>query len=248
MKKRYLIIACHVLWRELCHLAAYSENTFDFVFLNQGLHDTPDQLRKELQAAIDAADTQTEKHYEAILIGYGLCSNGIDGIAARNTKLVVPRGHDCITFFLGSKERYKEYFDANPGTYWYTAGWIDDTLQPSKERYDITLAYYTEKYDEENAEYLMEMESNWYKEYKNAAFIDYDFMDLEQYKKYTKECADYLKWNYDELKGDMSLLEAFLAGPMHWDDEKFLVIESGEQIAASHDERIVYGRKTSEQN
>jgi len=237
--KRYLIIACHVLWRELCHLSATSENVFDFVFLHQGLHDTPDLLRKELQAAIDAAEASTLKTYEAILIGYGLCSNGIEGIAARNTKLVVPRGHDCITFFLGSKERYKTYFDANPGTYWYTAGWIDDTVQPGKERYESTLAEYTERYGEDNAEYLMEMESNWYREYKNAAFIDYDFMPLAQYKEYTKECASYLNWNYDELQGDMSLLQAFLAGPEHWDAEKFLVVEAGEQIAASHDERII---------
>ncbi|MEI6131643.1 MAG: DUF1638 domain-containing protein [Bacillota bacterium] len=248
--KRYLIIACHVLWRELCHLAAFSENTFDFVFLNQGLHDTPDQLRIELQAAIDAADVSPQGEqgaegaeanckYEAILIGYGLCSNGIEGIVARNTQLVVPRGHDCITFFLGSKERYKEYFDANPGTYWYTPGWIDDTVQPSRERYESSLAIYTERYGEDNAEYLMEMESNWFKEYKKAAFIDYDFMNFERYKEYTKECAEYLNWEYDELKGDMTLLQAFLAGPKHWSEDKFLIIAPGEVIAASHDERIV---------
>lgn len=233
--KRYLIIACHVLWRELCHIASTSENTFDFVFLNQGLHDTPDNLRIELQKAIDAV----EKPYDAILIGYGLCSNGIEGIVARNTRLVVPRGHDCITFFLGSKERYKDYFDKNPGTYWYTVGWIDDTVQPGKERYDMALREYTERYGEDNAEYLMEMESGWYKEYKNTAFIDYDFMDLERYKQYTKDCTDYLKWNYDELKGDTSLLQAFLKGESEWEEDKFLVVEPGEQIIASHDEKII---------
>ena len=241
--KRYLIIACHVLWRELCHLAAASENTFDFVFLNQGLHNTPDLLRKDLQQAIDTADEQEIKSYEAILIGYGLCSNGIEGIVSRKTRLVVPRGHDCITFFLGSKERYKEYFDSNPGTYWYTPGWIDDTVQPGEQRYADTLAIYTEKYGEDNAEYLMEMESNWYKEYKNAAFIDYDFMDLKRYKEYTKECAEYLKWNYDELKGDTGLLQAFLQGEQGWTDDKFLVVEPGEQIVASHDDRIIDKKK-----
>jgi len=243
--KRYLIIACHVLWRELCYLSSSSENTFDFVFLNQGLHDTPDRLRTELQKAVDAADEQVIKKYEAILIGYGLCSNGIEGIISRNTRLVVPRGHDCITFFLGSKERYKEYFDNNPGTYWYTAGWIDDTVQPGKERYENALAEYTERYGEDNAEYLMEMESNWFKEYKNAAFIDYNFMDLERYKQYTKECADYLKWKYDELKGDTSLLEQFLMGENGWTEDKFLLVEPGEQIFATHDERIIDKKRVS---
>ncbi|MGH7145101.1 MAG: hypothetical protein ACREJ2_13390, partial [Planctomycetota bacterium] len=50
------IISCHVLWRELCQLAAQSSHVFDFQFLEQGLHDTPDQLRAQLQAAIDATD------------------------------------------------------------------------------------------------------------------------------------------------------------------------------------------------
>ena len=63
--------------------------------------------------------------FEAILIGYGLCSNGIMGISSNKYKLVIPRAHDCITFLLGSKEKYSKYFTDMPGTYWYTMSWIE---------------------------------------------------------------------------------------------------------------------------
>ena len=229
----YCIIACHVMWRELSHYAAKSANAYQLVFLEQGLHDTPDTLRSELQKAVDEADGR----YEAILVGYGLCSNGIAGISAKKSRLVVPRGHDCITLFLGSKERYRDYFDTHPGTYWYNAGWIETGTQPSQARYETTLAYYVDRYGEDNAEYLMEMEQGWFKEYSNAAHIDQSLIDDTPYKDFTKKAADWLHWKYEELPADNSLFEDFLEG--RWDDDRFLVLEPGETIQPSHDDAVL---------
>jgi hypothetical protein len=236
---KYKIIACHVLWREFCYFAALSDNVFLFHFLKQGLHCTPDLLRKELQAVIDAA----EDDCDALLIGYGLCSNGIEGIVARKTRLVVVRAHDCITHLLGSRERYRQYFDAHPGTYWYSPGWIDTGSQPGQERYEQTLQAYTEKYGEENAAYLMEMEQGWFKEYSNAAYVDLGFGDHAARKQYTRQCADWLHWNYDELRGDPRLLQDLLAGA--WNDADFLVVEPGQRIAASFDDRVIRAEPTA---
>lgn len=230
---RYKIIACHVLWRELCYYASVSRNVFDLHFLKQGLHNTPDILRQELQAAIDA----TEADYDAVLIGYGLCSNGIHGIVARETRLVVAKGHDCLTHLLGSKERYREYFDAHPGTYWYTPGWIDDSSQPGKERYENTYQSYLEKYGEDNAQYLMEMEQGWFKEYSNAAYVDLGFGDTEHYKQFTRDCAKWLGWDCDELTGNPRLIRKLVEG--EWDDSDFLIAEPGQRIVASNDEGVI---------
>lgn len=231
---KYKIIACHVLWRELCYYAALSKNIFDFHFLKQGLHCNPDTLRTELQQAIDAAD---DSEYAAILIGYGLCSNGIDQIRARQTPLVLMRGHDCITFLLGSKERYQQYFDAHPGTYWYSPGWIDTDSQPGEQRYQKTYQSYVEKYGEDNARYLMETEQAWFREYSNAAYTDLGFGHTEPYKEFTQSCAQWLNWNYDELQGDPQLIRDLLEGRWHADD--FLVVQPGQKIVPSHDEQII---------
>ena len=230
---RYYVVSCHVLWRELCHFAARSRNVFDWHFLEQGLHNTPEILRSRLQAAVDHAPEAAE----AVLIGYGLCSNGIVGITSRDKPLVLMRGHDCITFLLGSKERYREYFDAHPGTYWYSPGWIDTNTQPGKARYERLLRQYAEHYGEENAAFLMEAEQGWFENYNNAAYVDLGFGENAAYQDYTRECAQYLNWQADFLQGDPRLVMALLEG--EWNREDFLVVPPCHQIVPSHDAQII---------
>ncbi len=231
--EKYKIIACRVLWREICFFAAQSRNSFDFCFLEQGLHNTPDLLRAKVQEAIDL----TPGDYSAILLGYGLCSNGIVGVKARDIPLVIVRGHDCITHLLGSKEAYREYFDRHPGTYWYSPGWIETGTQPGRERYEQTLRQYLEKYGQDNAKYLMEMEQGWFREYNNAAYVDLGVSESAADRSYTQACAEWLKWSYDELRGDPRLIKKWLEGSR--DEKDFLVVEPGQQVAASYDERII---------
>jgi hypothetical protein len=234
--KKFYVISCHVLWREISYFASISDNSFNFKFLKQGLHDTPDLLRVELQKAIDEVD-QADEDYDAILVGYGLCSNGVVGISSKKSRLVVMKGHDCITFLLGSKERYQNYFDNNPGTYWYSPGWIDAGARPGKEGCEQTLNFYIEKYGEDNGEYLMEMEQGWLKAYSNAAFVDLGFLETAYYKEFTKECAQWLGWKYDELRGEPKLMRDFVNG--NWNSEGFLIVKPGQRIIASNDERIL---------
>ena len=230
---RYHLIACRVLKLELDHFTGLSKNTFTINYLEQGLHNTPDLLRARLQDAVDAAP----KEADAILIGYGLCCNGITGLQARAARLVIARAHDCITYLLGSKEKYREYFDAHPGTYWYSPGWIETGTQPGRERYERLRKDYVEKYGEENADYLIEMEQGWMKKYSNAAYVDLGFDEGGAGKAFTRACAEFLGWHYDELVGRPDLVKRFVNGT--WDKEDFLVVEPGETIAASNDSRIV---------
>jgi hypothetical protein len=231
--EKYCVISCHVMWRELCYYASLSNKSVNFIFLEQGLHCTPDILREKLQNEIDKVDGE----YEYILLGYGLCSRGTENITVSKSKLVLIKGHDCITFFLGSKERYKKYFDSNKGTYWYTPSWIETGTQPSEERYNSCYKEYLERYGEENAEYLMEMEQGWFKEYNNAAYVDLGFMDAKEYKDYTRKCAEWLKWDYDELEGDSQLIKDFFAG--NWDNDRFLIVNPGQKIIATNDNDII---------
>lgn len=230
---KFHVISCHVLWRELCYYAALSKNIFTFHYLKQGLHNTPDILRQELQQAID----QVASDYDAILLGYGLCSNGLVGIQARHTKLVIMRGHDCITFFLGSRQYYQDYFNQYPGTYWYTPGWIDTCDMPGPERYQKALQAYREKYGADNAEYLMEMEQDWIKKYSKATYIDLNLNQNDHYRQFTQACAKWLGWQYEELVGNPQLVRDFIDG--NWNSDDYLVVAPGEMIAAAHNEKII---------
>jgi len=233
MRKHYKVIACNVMWREICHYAALSPHAFRLQFLSWGLHTDPAQLRSELQRAIDA----TEDGFDAIILGYGLCSNGVEGIASRGTRLVIARGHDCMTCFLGSKERYRDYFAANPGTYWYTPGWIENHLAPGQERYETTYRQYLEKYGEDNAQCLMEMEQGWFLNYTTAAYVDLGVGNTREHEEYTRRCAEWLGWKFERLQGDAALIVRMLNG--QWNTEEFLVVEPGHSIKASRQADIV---------
>jgi hypothetical protein len=213
--------------REAYFCAARSKNVVDVVLMEQGLHDTPDELRRQVQKALgNTLDIQGHP-YDASLLGYGLCSNGIVGLSA-TIPIVVPRGHDCITLLLGSKERYQEYFDSHRGVYWYSAGWIEAGKPPGKDRYERMLAEYKEKYGDDNAQYLMEVEQDWIKQYNWATYIDWGFLNSDRHKDYTKQCAEFLNWDFDALEGDDSLMQRLIDG--EWDSSEFLVVEPGQTI------------------
>ena len=100
---------------------------------------------------------------------------------ARKLPLVIPKAHDCITLFLGSRARYQEQFEDFPGTYWYAQDYIerDDGSGGSlalgsglDTNVDEVYAEYVEKYGQDNADYLMEVMGAWKQHYKRAAYID----------------------------------------------------------------------------
>ena len=246
---RFACIFCEVLFREFALAAARSPAIIDPIMMPQGLHSVPADLRARVQEEIDRLEGGPElilyegrevvppPKYDAILLGYALCSNGVVGLTSQRIPLVIPRGHDCVTLLLGSKEAYRDYFDTHRGIYWYSSGWIERTMQPGRERQAFTRQYYAETYGDDNADYLMEMEQNWYKEYNWATYINWDLPTTERDRAYTRDCAEFLGWNFDEVQGDQRLLNDFVDG--QWDDDRFLVVKPGECIEPSHDPTVL---------
>ena len=96
---------------------------------------------------------------------------------------------------------------------------------------------YKEKYGEDNAQYLMEMEQDWMREYNCALYVDWDSISSEKHAEYTKNCADYLGWEYKTESGSSSLVRDMFDG--RWDDERFLIVPPGRTVAPSYDESIL---------
>jgi hypothetical protein len=103
----FKLIACQVFTRELDHVLPLSPHSIEAEMLTMGLHDLGASMRPRLQERIDAVDAS---RYDAILLGYALCGRGTEGLRARKTPLVLPRGHDCISLLMGSRRRYEEYW------------------------------------------------------------------------------------------------------------------------------------------
>ena len=238
------LIACEILYREFCAAIARSIHRIDVEFLPKGLHDIGQAgMSDRLMEVVGAID---ESPYDAILLGYGLCNHGIVGLSARSIPLVVPRAHDCITLFFGSKERYLEYFRGNPGVYFETSGWIErgegltqswgeltDQISCSNPTYEDLVA----KYGEDNAGFLFEQLTEMTRNYGKMTFIEMGIEPDDRFEQQARRKATEREWKFEKLAGDMSLVRSLLDGP--WDDDRFLVVEPGNHIAAGFDEGII---------
>lgn len=238
--RRLALVACAVLERELSYEIARADSAVRVWWLRQGLHDTPDLLRQKLQNGIDQIEEEQEtlasdKKFDAICIGYGLCSNGVLGLRAKTLPLVVPRCDDCIALFLGSAARYRRLFAGQPGTYWYNPGWIEHAFTPSEQSYKARFADYVEQYGEDNAEFLMEAERDWVKNYQNCVYIESPVYQNPAYEAYARQAAQDYGWTFGREQGDQRLLTSLLAG--EWDEREFLVCPPGSVIEVDYSDR-----------
>ena len=237
------LLACEILFREACAVAARSRNRLTLEFLPKGLHDLGQQrMQQHLAQAVAQSDTTD---CDALLLGYGLCSNGVVGLAADRVPLVVPRAHDCITLFLGDKQRYLDYFYANPGVYFKTSGWVErgeNLAQFGPESIQQThglLQSYEElvaKYGEDNARFLQE-QLGLTRNYGRLTYIEMGIEPDDRFERHTRELAGQRGWQFEKLGGDLRLLQALVDGP--WDAADFLVVPPGHRIEASFDETII---------
>jgi hypothetical protein len=238
------LIACEILCREFCAAVARSVNRVDVEFLPKGLHDIGQAgMSARLAEAVAAVD---ETRYDAILLGYALCSNGLVGLAARNIPIVVPRAHDCITLFLGDKERYLDFFRQHPGVYFKTSGWIErgeglnQYLSDSIQQQSGMAQTYEElaaKYGEDNAQFLHEQLGDMTRNYNGIAFIEMGVEPDDRFERQSRDEAAERGWTFEKVKGDMTLVQRLVDGP--WDGDRFLVVPPGKCVAASFDEKIV---------
>ena len=240
---RLKLLSCEIFYREMCHAVSRSPNQVDVEFLPKGLHDIGSvPMRQRLQAAVDDVD---ESKYEAILLGYGLCNHGLAGLTARSVPLVLTRAHDCITLFLGSKERYLDYFKANPGVYFKTTGWIERNERGGLRQLsiqhntgmDLSYEQLVAKYGDDNAEYIYEQLGDPKQNYRQLTFIEMGVEPDDSFEQRCRDEAAQRNWSFEKVQGDLSLIEKLVDG--QWNEREFLVVPPGGQIAASYDEQIV---------
>ncbi len=232
---RLALLACRVFEQEIALLGAGAAHIVETRYFEVGLHDRPDQLRATLQEGLDQMAARTD--IEAVVLAYGLCGLGTAGLRPLHHPLVIPRAHDCITVFMGSKEAYAEHQRRCPTCYYYTPGWNLARRVPGPDRLETLKAELLKKFDPEDVEFLVESEREMWALHDTVTYLDLGTDKAQAEADYARKCADWLGWKFEHPRGDPTLLRDLLWG--RWDEKRFQIIEPGMQLGHSPDESIL---------
>jgi len=192
------LIGCDSTRNEVCSLGI--PETMDYEFLDFNYHGNPDLLQKRLQEIIDQS-----QDYDLIITTYSRCSNVVVGLFSQRVPLLLPKTHDCISLLLGSNERQLKLLKENPGTYYFSRGWLDHGRTPYAEYLE-----YVDRFGQEKAADLIKM---LYGSYNKAVLIvTLGTQDIKKYRDEVHKIADFFNWEVDEEEGDLHLLTVVLNG------------------------------------
>lgn len=187
------------------------------------LHNTPKKLAAALQERLDSLTEPS-----TVIVGYGLCGNGLLGVKSGSHTLIIPRTHDCVAIFLGSQRRYVERFFASSNTYYLTKGWLDAKDEPLTDYLD-----YVKEYGEETADYLVEMK---YRHYRKLCMVGFSQEELDDCRADAMKVADFCRerfgMEYEETIGTTELIDALVRMPEHVGEtqDEFVVVPPGGEI------------------
>ncbi|MBC2712208.1 MAG: DUF1638 domain-containing protein [Desulfosarcina sp.] len=227
-QEKIVVIGCAVLCVDMKHTARQLGLAVDFKFLEAGLHERPDVLKKKLQETIDTVSAAGKAG--RIVIGYGVCGRGTTGIQSRDIPLVIPKVHDCIAMFLGGPKAYHKEFKKFPGTYYISAGWYEEKSIPVSQRklqawFGDKRVYYDDiarQYGDQAADRTINFLNSWQKNYQRAAYIDTGARSGSKYEDHAREMADAYGWTYEKVSGSLALIEKMLTGTETTDDILFV--------------------------
>jgi len=220
-----VLLSCKV-FQNLLEIKYPSGVLDQVIFLDYSLHEFPRNLKTSLQSSLDAIGTPS-----LVVLGFGLCGNGLDGIQSGKHTLLVPRSDDCIAILLGSYQAYLQQFHAIPGTYYLTKGWLEAGSNPLAEHQK-----YIDKYGQEMADWLMDQQ---YQHYKRLAFVAHSQDDLKEYREQVQAIARFCeRWGmiYEELSGSEEYLAQLVqvTQALEQAGEDFLVIPPGAELLQEH--------------
>jgi hypothetical protein len=193
-----------------------------FIYLDYGLHSYPRKLNQAVQETLDGLPEPS-----LVILGYGLCGNGLNGIRAGRHTLLIARADDCIAIFLGSYERYLSEFKSESGTYYLTKGWLESGSNPLQEYQD-----YVQKYGPDKANWLID---SLYHNYKRLVLVAHSQEDLVAYRGRAQEVAKFCeRWGmvYEEILGSSEFFEHLIQAALASEivDDNFILISPGGEL------------------
>jgi hypothetical protein len=191
------VLACRVFQPELTSLGLPLEQV---TYLDQGLHRYPDELRGTLAAALK--EVERNPSTRRVLVAYGYCGGGLQGLTSHQAELLLPLSHDCIPLFSGKWTA--DPFVGCGGSFYLTPGWIEYGKTPFTE-YFVS----KKKFGHEDALWIgRKMLAS----YHEVVLIDTGVGLNDLHRSYARRMARLFSLNYREKRGCRKWLRRLLAG------------------------------------
>jgi hypothetical protein len=223
-----VVVSCQVLQDLLTNLLP-DDLAQQVTFMDYGLHRVPGKMAGTLQEVLDGLEQPS-----LVVLGYGLCGTGLKGLRAGPHTLLVPRVDDCIALLLGSYHAYMREFQAVPGTYYLSKGWLESGSHPLKEYHE-----YVPAYGEKEAMWIMDQQ---YQHYERLVLVAHNQADLEAYRPQAEEVSHFCeRWamRYEEMVGSDQYIRRLIelaeqlasnGGSAPVADKDFLIVPPGDEI------------------
>ncbi|MCR4419261.1 MAG: DUF1638 domain-containing protein [Clostridia bacterium] len=212
-----VVLACRTIAEELSAAVASTGVDYPIFWVESGLHNYPDRLRRRIQEELNRL-----ANVDTVLLAFGSCGNALLGVSSPTARLVFPRVEDCISLLLGSED-VRRKLSREVGTYYLTKGWMDYETSLWSEYHHCL-----RKYGPEKTARIMRL---MLKHYRRLVLIDTGTYDLAKYRGQTEELAAALGLEHRVVPGSSRLFEKLLLGP--WDEE-FVLVEPGEAVGLAH--------------
>ena len=216
--KKSILIACETLKEEVEKLMESIDKKPDVVWMEGGLHISPENLRDHIQMEIEKHDG----NYEEIILVYGFCGGGVEALETKTSTLIIPRVEDCISILLGGdSERSKVNEIDKP--FFLTKGWV----RTINEMEGLNFKSIKKKYGDELAKKL-------YKEicgsYCNIDIIDTGAYKIEEIDDELVEILDALQLPSKTIGCNLIMMEQLLN--RKW-NENFVIKRPGQKVERS---------------
>ncbi len=210
-----ILVACETIEDEI--KAAIDRLKLDYrvVWVEGGLHNSPDRLRQHIQGILDEADGLCDR----LIFTLGHCGGGVNNIATGDYQTILPLADDCISLLLGSLSTRKRL--SSPPTFFLTSGWMrhENNVVTSYERS-------VEKYGPERAARLNKM---MLKHYKRFGLVDTGTYDMQKAASRVSQLAELTGLETETLPADSAWIDQLLMGSYD-DPAKFIVLPPHSQL------------------
>lgn len=205
------IVGCGIIKHDIEHLLDDIPYEADVFWLDEKLHEFPENLHKVLQEKIEELND-----YDEIILGYMLCGNGLLGIKSNNARLRFIKGDDCIYANLCHRD---DYSDLRCSSIFLSHGWLSTTRNTLAE-YERTV----EKYGQRRARLIFD---TMYKNYKHVAYMQLDEEISEDDKQKVEQMAQVMNVEAMYIKGSLELFkDLFYLN----DNDKICILEPNTEI------------------